>query len=327
MGVLLPLPLLLAATTSLLLLLHGDDNHRRCCCQAFAPHPTTTSHIVSRRRRAQLLTDDHGRRRRRRRRIVVVARRIDEYSSAPSIPAAASTTTTALRNGVIIDVSDNFFTSAFFSIGLFYSLGKAYNRYLLEEIAFERRKFEARERKLDEMGGGDGGGGDETSSLVTELDLRRMESAKWLSVYGRKYRGAGETIATAGGDVDGDATERVEGGGRRRRGRRTGILDRDDDDDDDDDGGYEHEDDDDGRPASMTDDEIREFENANGVEYDPYYDEPYAEDELPRGKYKEDKSYGDRRYENGEIFYREGAVYYRQGSRPRQKKFWDLNAS
>jgi len=98
-------------------------------------------------------------------------------------------------------------------------------------------------------------------------------------------------------------------------------LDRDDDDDDDgdDDGG--------GRPASMTDDEILEFENANGVEYDPYYDEPYAESELPRGKYKVDKSYGDRRYENGEIFYREGAVYYRQGGRPRQKKFWDLNAS
>ena len=29
------------------------------------------------------------------------------------------------------------------------------------------------------------------------------------------------------------------------------------------------------------------------------------EDELPVGKYKIDKSYGDRRYENGEIFYKE----------------------
>ena len=84
-----------------------------------------------------------------------------------------------------------------------------------------------------------------------------------------------------------------------------------------------------GRPAPMTDDEIREFETAHGVEYDPYYDEPYAEDELPPGKYKVDKSYGDRRYENGEVFYREegGSYYYRQGSRPRQKKFWDWNAS
>ncbi len=92
------------------------------------------------------------------------------------------------------------------------------------------------------------------------------------------------------------------------------------------DGGGEG-DDDDGRPAAMTDSEIREFETAHGVEYDPYYDEPYSEDELPGGKHRVDKSYGDRRYENGEVFYKEGNVYYRQGSRPRQKKFWNLNAS
>ena len=99
-------------------------------------------------------------------------------------------------------------------------------------------------------------------------------------------------------------------------------MDRDDDDDDDDDG----------RPtttttSTMSDDEIRDFETTYGIEYDPYYDEPYTLDELPMGKYKVDKSYGDRRYENGEIFYKDGDVYYRQGSRPRQKKFWDLNAS
>eukprot|EP01082_Thalassiosira_pseudonana_P014146 g12287.t1 g12287 contig6:1630659-1631297(+) len=57
---------------------------------------------------------------------------------------------TLLHNGIIIDVDDNFFTAAFFSIGLFYSLGKAYNRYLLEEVAFEQRKLEARERRLEE---------------------------------------------------------------------------------------------------------------------------------------------------------------------------------
>jgi hypothetical protein len=32
---------------------------------------------------------------------------------------------TLLHNGIIIDVDDNFFTAAFFSIGLFYSLGKS----------------------------------------------------------------------------------------------------------------------------------------------------------------------------------------------------------
>ena len=35
---------------------------------------------------------------------------------------------TTLHNGVIMDVDDNFFTATFFTIGLIYSLGKAYNR-------------------------------------------------------------------------------------------------------------------------------------------------------------------------------------------------------
>mmetsp|Transcript_11212 Transcript_11212/g.17756 ORF Transcript_11212/g.17756 Transcript_11212/m.17756 type:complete len:80 (-) Transcript_11212:356-595(-) len=79
----------------------------------------------------------------------------------------------------------------------------------------------------------------------------------------------------------------------------------------------------------MSDGEINDFESSFGVEYDPYYDEPYEESELPVGKYKADKSYGDRRYANGEVFYKdEGTgMFYRQGSRPRQKKFWDLNSS
>ncbi len=203
------------------------------------------------------------------------------HSSKPS------TTTTVLQNGVIIDVPDNFFTYTFFSIGLFYSLGKAYNRYLLEEVAFEQRKLEARERKL------------EADPTLSELDLRREESAAWPSVYGRKFRGEGETFAND------ESTRR----------RRVAVLDREEEEDDDD--------------YTMSDQEINAFETRYGVEYDPYYDEPYEESELPVGKYKEDKSYGDRRYENGEVFYKDDTtgMFYRQGSRPRQKKFWDLNSS
>jgi len=202
---------------------------------------------------------------------------------------------TSLNNGVIIDVPDDFFTIAFFSIGLFYSLGKAYNRYLLEEVAFEQRKLEARERRL------------ESDPTLNELDLRREESAAWPSVYGRKYRGEGETV---GGEND--------DGGRRSSSQqrsRVSTLDREDDEDE-----YN---------TAMTDDEIADFESTNGVEYDPYYDEPYEESELPVGKFKEDKSYGDRRYENGEVFYKDegSGMFYRQGSRPRSKKFWDLNSS
>lgn len=203
---------------------------------------------------------------------------------------ARSATPTALFNGVIIDVDDNFFTIAFFSIGLFYSLGKAYNRYLLEEVAFEQRKMEARERRLEE------------DPTLSELDLRREESAAWRSVYGRKFRGEGEATR--------------EDDGRERRRSQVAVLDREDEDDDDDE-------------FAMSDEEIADFESRYGVEYDPYYDEPYEESELPAGKYKEDKSYGDRRYANGEVFYKDegSGLFYRQGSRPRQKKFWDLNSS
>mmetsp|Transcript_27835 Transcript_27835/g.50333 ORF Transcript_27835/g.50333 Transcript_27835/m.50333 type:complete len:261 (-) Transcript_27835:244-1026(-) len=198
---------------------------------------------------------------------------------------------TTLYNGVIIDVDDNFFTTVFFSIGLFYSLGKAYNRFLLEELAFEQRKLEARERRLEQ------------DPTLNELDLRREESAAWPSVYARTLWGEGETFEDEG-----------EGGQRRRS--RVSVLDREEGDVDDEEYG-------------MSDEEIGDFESSSGVEYDPYYDEPYEESELPVGKYKEDKSYGDRRYVNGEVFYKDEntGMFFRQGSRPRQKKFWDLNSS
>jgi len=198
---------------------------------------------------------------------------------------------TRLRNGVIIDVDDNFFTTAFFTMGLFYSLGKAYNRFLLEEVAFEQRKMEARERRLEE------------DPTLSEMDLRREESSTWPSVYGRKKRGR------SGGDAD-EADDR-----EPKRQGRVAILERDE---------YEEEDE-----YGMSDDEIEQFEASYGVEYDPYYDEPYEESELPEGKFKEDKSYGDRRYANGEVFYKDETtgLFYRQGSKPRQKKFWNLNSS
>ncbi|KAL3766147.1 hypothetical protein ACHAWU_004147 [Discostella pseudostelligera] len=227
-------------------------------------------------------------------------------SSISTRTTKSKTTSTTLHNGIILDVDDNFFTYTFFSIGLFYSLGKAYNRYLLEEIAFEQRKLEARERIL------------ESDPTMDELTLRRMESAKWLSVYGRKYRGRGETAATSDRGGGGEDDERGDGVGRRRRRSRVATMDDEDDD-------YYDDDDDDDAPTTMSSDEITAFESQYNIPYDPYYDEPYTESQLPSGKYKVDKSYGDRRYENGEIFYKEEGtgLYYRMGSRPRQKKFWD----
>ena len=85
---------------------------------------------------------------------------------------------------------------------------------------------------------------------------------------------------------------------------------------------YEDEDE---REYRMTDKEIALFEMEYGVEYDPYYDDPYKEEELPDDvSFNVDKKYGDRIYENGEIFYkdRESGLFYRQGAKPRNLSFW-----
>jgi hypothetical protein len=77
------------------------------------------------------------------------------------------------------------------------------------------------------------------------------------------------------------------------------------------------------RNNSMADDQINEFEGTYGV--DPDYDEPYTVDELPYDmSFVEDKVYGDRRYEKGQIFYRnesDNDLYWRQGCRPLLKQF------
>ena len=75
----------------------------------------------------------------------------------------------------------------------------------------------------------------------------------------------------------------------------------------------------------MTDEDIEDFEAEYGVEYDPYYDEPYEEDELPTDvKCYTDGMFMDKRYENGEVFYYDEdlEMYWRQGCKPRIKKMF-----
>ncbi|KAL3907584.1 MAG: hypothetical protein SGARI_003469 [Bacillariaceae sp.] len=102
----------------------------------------------------------------------------------------------------------------------------------------------------------------------------------------------------------------------RGGGRGVKVMDRDLDDDDEDEMEF--------RSHRMSDDDINSFELEFGVEYDPYYDDPYTEDELPEDtSFKVDKKYGDRIYSNGEIFYKDKAsgLYYRQGAKPRSLSF------
>jgi len=218
-----------------------------------------------------------------------------------------ATTTTQLYNGVYLAVPDDFFTVTGLILGTTYTLMKAINRVVLENVAWENRLEDVRQTKLDNLD-------NENISLFTELDLRRQDAANSKSAYGSEAR-----EGRAGGRVEGRGRDRrvmtkEYGGfdGEERRGRG----------DDDTDGDTES------RKYSMTDEQILQFEQEYAIDYDPYYDEPYTEEELPDDmKFHKDKSYGDRRYENGELFYQDEEnknLYWRQGGRPRLRQFWEM---
>ena len=62
-----------------------------------------------------------------------------------------------------------------------------------------------------------------------------------------------------------------------------------------------------------------------GVAYDPYYDDPYTEDEMPDDVPWFTGSHDDRHYKNGEIFFfdKNTGFYFRQGCKPRITTFYD----
>jgi hypothetical protein len=203
--------------------------------------------------------------------------------------------TTALS--LLLDVPDGFFTVTFPMLGFLLALSKNFVRVRMEENAWEQRLDEGRLERL------------RTDPTLTELDLRRKEASMEWSAYG-KPRMEEERAEKDRRQETSDAT--MKDTGRRRRVK---VMDREEEDE---------EDDVDPREYRMTDDEIETFEREYGVEYDPFYDDPYAVDELPEDKFQIDKLYGDRIYESGEIFYKdkESGLYYRQGAKPRNVNFW-----
>lgn len=157
----------------------------------------------------------------------------------------------------------------------------------MEENAWEQRLAEARKERLRK------------DPTLTEIDLRRKEAAIEWSAYGKPRM----------------EEEQLERDLKEIQRSRTRVMDRSEDEEDV--VGTERE-------YCMTDEEIESFELEYGVEYDSYYDDPYSEEELPEGKFSLDRMYGDRVYDNGEIFYKdkESGLYYRQGAKPRNLSFW-----
>lgn len=79
--------------------------------------------------------------------------------------------------------------------------------------------------------------------------------------------------------------------------------------------GYEYNEDD-----AMSDEEIQEFEEKYKIKYDPYYDQGYYEDELPTDVECTTTNYGDRVYEDGEMFFLHDGLFYRLGAMPKSPK-------
>ena len=190
---------------------------------------------------------------------------------------------------LLLEVPDGFFTVTLFTSGIILQISKNFARLRMEERAWEQRLEEARRQRLRD------------DPTLTELDLRRKEASMEWSAYGKPRM----------------EEEKLQRERKERENRRVKLMDRDDDYDDEDDMEY--------RENRMSDDDITLFEAEYGIDYDPYYDDPYTEDELPDdSKFKVDKRYGDRIYENGEIFYKDKTtgLFYRQGAKPRNLSFW-----
>jgi hypothetical protein len=220
---------------------------------------------------------------------------------------------------MLLDVPDGFFTVTFPMLGFLLALSKSFVRVRMEERAWEQRLEEARQEKLL------------NDPTLTELQLRRQEAAQEWSAYGQPRWDELAVIQRRQKQQEQQQQQQLQQQEKsesryydttksmdRGRKRRTQVFDRDDEMD------TPRNDNSKKNLYQMNEEEIQWHEAQYGIQYDPYYDDPYTIDELPEGPYNVDKQYGDRVYPNGEIFYkdRESGFYYRQGAKPRSIKFW-----
>ena len=193
----------------------------------------------------------------------------------------------------LLDLPPGFFTVTMFGSGLILSFAKSFGRLRMEERAWEQRLEEGRKRRLA------------ADPTLTELDLRRKEAAMEWSAYGTPRLEEEAAYQKRAQEVLDQEYQGSQSGGTR-------VMEREDEDSSDE------------RSSTMTDKEINLFEAEFGIDYDPYYDDPYEEDELPEGNFRSDKRHGDRFYEDGEIFYKDAntGLFYRQGAKPRTVSFF-----
>jgi hypothetical protein len=231
------------------------------------------------------------------------------------------TITTTTRLYALLEVPNSFFTITFPMLGILLNWSRGFGRIRMEERAWDMRLEESRAQRLRD------------DPTLTEIELRRKEAALEWSAYGkprmdeeRAEKERQQRLRELGDNGGGGGGAAAAGGRSSSRRRGVQVLDKDLDDEMDSSSSSRRTKGNDSNSAyRMTDDEIRMFESEHGIDYDPYYDDPYSEDELPDDvKFQVDKKYGDRIYENGEVFYKDKAtgMFYRQGAKPRNLSFF-----
>jgi len=206
-------------------------------------------------------------------------------SFTASVFGRTPVTKTRLNDGVLIDVPEDFFTYTGILLGVSYSLSKAINRVVLENVAWENRLEDKRQRKLNDEDG---------INLYTELELRRQDAARAKSAYGpeaTERRGIGR----GGGRVD---TKENEG---RVGDRMYSMTDK-----------------------QIREFEV-EYGVKYDPYYDEPYTEDELPDDIKFWKDKAygDRRYvnGEIFYQDED----NKKVYWRQGGRPRLRKFWEFS--
>lgn len=199
--------------------------------------------------------------------------------------------------GTIIPTSFNFFTKVGLSLGLAHSLSRSISRVLLENNAWKKRCRMSLKRTYDLHINGRVSPPNFTS--VEFICVRNFKEEQHSTIKGCKLLSIKNNKSTS----KDCAVKRIE-----CEFMSSSYL-------------YKSV------PIKM--DHIREFEEKYNIPYDPYYDEPYQFDQLPKNSnYTVDKFFGDIHYNDGEIFYRDisssknhikEGVYWRQGGRPRIK--------
>jgi len=222
---------------------------------------------------------------------------------------------------------DHQFAISWPTLYLMNGLMTRYRRDQTENEAWEERLKDTRNQVL------------ELDPTMTALELKRQEVENSWSVYGnQKYEAKQQQL------LQKQQQQQQRQQRQQSRSKKVSVMNNNDEEEEGDDHTIQYQRPDRSTSSSsskgkytygereyhLSDDEIDELQDVYGVQYDPYYDDPYTLEELPdapndfwgKPKYHHTNFHGTRFYfETGETFYcnKKNMLWYRSGSRPHSR--------